>query len=102
MDYVKTLGQAINLQKSLLVFSKNIGDITRQNICNVLGVAESDGYQKYLGLPCVMGRKNKEVFQYLKERVWIKIQRWNHRYLSRAGEEALLKAVAQSIPNYAM
>lgn len=50
----------------------------------------------------MIGRKKKQIFAYLKDRVVKKIQGWKHRHLSRAGKEILLKTVAQSMPNYAM
>jgi hypothetical protein len=41
-------------------------------------------------------------FEYLKEKVWRRIQGWKERLLSKAGKKILIKAVAQAIPTYAM
>ncbi|EAZ04413.1 hypothetical protein OsI_26557 [Oryza sativa Indica Group] len=49
-----------------------------------------------------MGRSKKKTFNYLKERVWKKIQGWKEKLLSRAGKDILIKAVAQAIPAFAM
>ena len=47
--------------------------------------------------------KNKMAnFNYIKERVWRKIQEWKEKLLSQAGREILIKAVVQAIPSYTM
>ena len=49
-----------------------------------------------------MGRSKRRTFEYLKERVWKRIQGWKEKLLSKAGKGVLIKAVAQAIPSYAM
>ena len=56
---------------------------------------------KYLGLPAVVGR-NKESLNYIRERVWNKLQGWKERLLYQAGKEVFLKVVVQAIPTFAM
>ena len=67
-----------------------------------LGVNEVREYEKYLGLPAVVGRNKKESLNYIRERVWNKLQGWKEKLLSQAGKEVLLKAVVQAIPIFAM
>jgi hypothetical protein len=50
----------------------------------------------------VFGRSKKDVFSFVQERVWKKVKGWKEKFLSRAGKETLIKAVAQAIPNYIM
>jgi hypothetical protein len=50
----------------------------------------------------VVGRANKLVFNDIKERVAKRIHGWKERFLSKAGREILIKAVAQAIPTYSM
>jgi hypothetical protein len=71
-------------------------------ICNKIGVKIVTFHSKYLGLPVVFGRSKKEVFSFVKDRVWKKIKGWKEKCLSRAGKETLIKAVAQAIPKYIM
>lgn len=59
-------------------------------------------HEKYLGLPTEMGRSKREVFSWLRERVWEKTQGFGEKFLSKAGKEVLIKAVLQSIPTYVM
>jgi hypothetical protein len=58
--------------------------------------------EKYLGLPVYVGKSKMKVFEYLKDRVWKKIQGWKEKFLSKAGKEVLIKACAQAIPMFAM
>ena len=58
-------------------------------------------YDKYLGLPSLIGKHKKANFDYIKERIWRKLQGWEEK-LSQAGREILIKAVVQAIPTYTM
>ena len=49
------------------------GDIKDQ-IKEAWGVPEIMQYEKYLGLPSFVGRGKEASFNYIKERVWRKIQ----------------------------
>lgn len=60
------------------------------------------GSSKYLGLPSLIGRSKKSVFNYLKDKIWAKIKTWSTKLLSRAGKAVLLRNVAQTIPAYTM
>ena len=57
---------------------------------------------KYLGLPAVVGRNKKESLNYIRERVWNKLQGWKERLLYQAGKEVFLKVVVQAIPTFAI
>ena len=70
-------------------------------ILNFLGVPEVKEYEKYLGLP-VVGKNKKASLNYIKERVWAKLQGRKENLLSQAGREVLLKVVVQAIPTFAM
>ena len=66
------------------------------------GVQEIKFYEKYLGLPSLVGRGTKASFSYIKERVWRKLQGWEGKLLSQPGREVLIKTIVQAISTYAM
>ena len=49
-----------------------------------------------------MGRSKKRAFNEIKDRIWRRLQGWEEKLLSQAGQEILIKAVIQAIPSYAM
>ena len=100
--YAAAFGQCINFEKSSVYFSGNTSDSQKQWIKQALGVQEVERFDTYLGLPTFVGRAKYQIFAYLKEQVWKKLQGWKGRMLSRAGKEVLIKAVVQSIPTYTM
>ena len=59
-------------------------------------------YERYLGLPVVVGRRKKASLNYIKDRVWGKLQGWKEKILSQVSKEVLLKVVVQVIPTFAM
>jgi hypothetical protein len=69
---------------------------------DILSICSETRSEKYLGLPVYVGRSRTNVFSYLKERVWQRIQGWKEKMLSKAGKEILIKAVAQAILVFAM
>ena len=68
----------------------------------LLGVSEIKQYEKYLGLPAIVGKNRRASLNYIKDRVWNKLQRWKEKLLSQAKKEVLLKVVVQAIPTFAM
>ena len=100
--YEKASGQKINNDKTTLFFSSNVANSSKELVKNLLGVLEIKEYEKYLGLPVVVGRNKKASLNYIKDRVWGKLQRWKEKLLSQAGKEVLLKAVVQAIPTFAI
>ena len=76
-------------------------EATKQEIMATLGIHEIVNFERYLGLPSLVGRKKKVGFNFIKENVWKNLQGWEGKLLSQAGREVLIKAVIQAIPIYA-
>jgi ribonuclease HI len=74
----------------------------KENILEVSGIPSSQRYDKYLGLPALVGKSRTKEFRSIIDRVWKKLQDWKFKLLSQAGKEILLKAVIQAIPTYCM
>lgn len=101
-DYESASGLAINYQKSEILFSRNVPTDTKESLSSILGVQQSIGNGKYLGLPSMIDRNKKSIFNFIKDKVWKKIFSWNSRMLYMASREVLIKVVAQAIPSYCM
>ncbi|XP_074343076.1 uncharacterized protein LOC141680878 [Apium graveolens] len=101
-NYELHSGQAINLQKSGIYFNSNVRVDKQEEVKNVLGVYNDLSTGKYLGLPSLIGRSKKTAFNFLKDRLWSKLQGWAAKSLSKAGKVVLLRTIAQTIPSYAM
>ena len=100
--YEQVSGQKLNREKTTVFFSKATLVERKLEIIDFLGVSEVREYDKYLGLLAVVGRNKKASLNFIKERMWNKLQGWKEKLLSQAGREVLLKAVVQAIPTFAM
>jgi hypothetical protein len=65
-------------------------------------VKSTNQFERYLGLPALIGSSKVEAFSGLQGKIWGRINGWKEKFLSQAGKEVLLKAVIQSIPTYTM
>ena len=72
--YEKASGQKINNDKTTLFFSSNVANSFKGHVKNLLGVPEIKEYEKYLGLPAMVGRNKRVSLNYIKDRVWARLQ----------------------------
>jgi hypothetical protein len=84
------------------LFSRNTKQETKDFIISISGVSSSANYEKYLGLPPLVGRSKVSTFSGIQGRIWERINGWTEKFLTQAGKEVLLKAVIQAIPTYTM
>lgn len=88
--------QNFNYDKSSILFSPNVTHNVRCDIKTLFGLAEVPIYERYLGLPAMVGRNRRYFFRDLK------LSCWQDKSFSCGGKEVLIKAVAQAIPSYTM
>ncbi|CAN6580631.1 unnamed protein product [Malus baccata var. baccata] len=100
--YAKGSGQNINLDKSALFFGSTTSKRNKKKIGDILGIHCRMGFGKYLGLQADFGMSKKVVFAEVREKIEAKLAGWSEQFLSHAGKEVLVKAVAMALPNYAM
>ena len=100
--YEMASGQRINLHKSSVMFGPNVAAETCDQICQMLGIRGVSNQGHYLGAPPLINQNKKEIFSYVKDRVWQRIQGWRNKILSFSGKGIFLKTVAQTLPNYVM
>ena len=72
--YESVSGQQINRRKTSLFFSKSTSEEEKREIKEAFGVPEILHYDKYLGLPSLIGKQKKSGFDYIKEMIWRKLQ----------------------------
>jgi hypothetical protein len=101
-DYEKASGQRFNREKTSLFFSKNTPLEVRDNLKSLVGVNSTQSYEKYLGLPSLIGRSRVRSFKSIEGRIWERLNGWKEKFLTQAGKEVLLKVVIQAIPTFAM
>ena len=87
--YCQASGQVINYEKSEISFSANVDSQVRARIIECLNVREVTHQNKYLGLPSVIRRSKKVVFQAILDKIKKKLGGWKEKTLSIAGKECL-------------
>ncbi|KAL5543315.1 hypothetical protein UlMin_007099 [Ulmus minor] len=100
--YCAASGQIVNFDKSEICFGRDVLPLVQRDLASFFGVRWVACHDKYLGLPTFAGRCKRDLFTFIKNRVWHKVKGWNASLFSQAGKEILIKAVLQAIPSYAM
>jgi hypothetical protein len=101
-QYVQASGQKLKNAKTAIYFCKNSSREFQRFIASSVGISATKGYEKYLGLPTMVGRSKIQTFASIHSRVQKRLERRKKRFLSQAGNEILIKAVIQAIPMYSM
>lgn len=101
-QYEEISGQAINLNKSSIIFGKNVRAIAKTNVRSILGINNEGGHGKYLGIPKQFSNKKSDMFTYIVDKVKSVVQGWKQRHLSPGGKEVLLKSIALAMPIFSM
>lgn len=100
--YEQASGQCINKAKSSITFSAKTRPEVKARVREALDISNDGGMGKYLGLPEHFGRKKRDIFASIVDRIRQRSHSWSTRYLSSAGKLVLLKTVLAAMPSYAM
>lgn len=90
--------QNVSLEKSKIFFSHNVSRVRAKQISDESGIKVTHDLGKYLGMPILQKRLNKDTFGDVFERVSSRLAGWKSCVLSLAGRITLTKAVLSSIP----
>ncbi|CAA7040352.1 unnamed protein product [Microthlaspi erraticum] len=101
-EYEDASGQQVSLPKSSITFSKKTQPEIRARVKQTLGIEKEGGQGKYLGLPESFGRKKKDLFTLIVDRIRQRSIKYSSRFLSNAGKMTMIKSVLSAIPTYAM
>ena len=64
----------MNKNKTTIFFCKSTDEATKQEIKATLGLQKVVHFEQYPGLPSLVGRRKKEGFNFIKEKVARKLQ----------------------------
>lgn len=100
--YEEVSGQRINPQKSAITFSAKTPEIVRDRVKQTMEIYNEGGVGKYLGLPEQFGRRKRDIFASILDRIRQKSHSWMAKFLSGAGKQVMLKSVLAAMPCHAM
>ncbi|XP_056864290.1 uncharacterized protein LOC130511362 [Raphanus sativus] len=100
--YELSSGQCINQSKSTITFSSKTPESIKERVKSALGITNEGGMGKYLGLPETFGRRKKDVFTGMVDKIRQRSQSWTTRFLSGAGKHVMLQSVLTALPTYSM
>ncbi|XP_010424733.1 PREDICTED: uncharacterized protein LOC104709889 [Camelina sativa] len=100
--YEEASEQCINVEKFGITFSSKTPLEVKVRVKQALGITNEGGVGKYLGLPEHFGKRKKDIFTALVDKVRQRVMSLSNWFLTSAGKLILLKMVLSSMPSYAM
>ncbi|XP_042988663.1 uncharacterized protein LOC122316195 [Carya illinoinensis] len=100
--YEGASGQKINKEKTSIYFNANTRPEAKDYILGIASTRATTCYERYLGLPSLVGRSRYKSFKSILDRVRSRVSNWKTKLLSQAGKEILLKPIIQALPTYSM
>ncbi|KAL2938369.1 LINE-1 retrotransposable element ORF2 protein [Bienertia sinuspersici] len=101
-QYEAASGKKINHEKSEVSFSKGVKAEQRDEIQGILRMRLVDKHEKYLGIPNIIRRSKRRVFDSLLDRVWKKSKDGKRSCFRGRERRFYLKSVIQAIPTFVM
>lgn len=101
-SYEAASGQKINSMKSSIYFSRKTHADIHSRVKAQLGIEKEDCVGKYMSLPEHFGRKKKDMFSSIVDKMKQHSLNWSTQFLSTAGKAIMIKSVLSVIPSFAM
>ena len=95
-------GQLMSVTKLWLWFFPSTPRRIKEQVAGIFGIPTMDQIGTYLGTPIFTTRRTTQSYQYLVDKIRMRIEGWQAKYLSMASQATLKKASMTSIPIYAM
>ncbi|EEF37629.1 conserved hypothetical protein [Ricinus communis] len=87
--FYEASGQRVSGLKTKVFFSSNVGLNKRRILASKLGYEMTSDLGKYLGMPILHGRINKNTYQGIVDKIGSKLAGWSNSCLSLAGRITL-------------
>ena len=100
--YESASGQTISKEKSAITFSRRTPAAIKEMVKEELQIQKEGGTGKYLGLPEQFGRRKRDIFSSIVDRIKQKARGWSNKFLSSAGKMVMLQSVLSAAPSYSM
>ena len=97
--YESASDQSISKEKSAITFSRTTPASLNTMVKHELQIEKEGGGGKYLGLPEYFGRRKRDMFSSVVDRIKHKSRRWSNRFLSTAGKLVMVQSVLSAVPN---
>ena len=101
-DYCAISGQKVNFDKSTVHFRAGVGIRMKRRVLRELGMRKGAMPFRYPGVPIGMKRLPARAFNFILEKLTLKLSSWKARSLSSVGRITLLRADLHSIFLYLM
>ncbi|CAL2255075.1 unnamed protein product [Prunus armeniaca] len=101
-DFCQLSGQRVSFEKSMIFVSPNTNSELANAIVAISGSPLTASLGKYLGVPLIHTRVNKQTYQEVIAKVQMRLASWKSHTLSMAGRITLLQSVTAAIPIYTM
>lgn len=95
-------GQSISKAKSQIFFSPNVNLEHKEMLLNILRFQVTSNLCKYLGFPLKHSRVSIHDFDFVLNRVKLKLAGWKANLLSMVGRTVLIQAPSFTIPAHVM